>query len=120
MQMRRLDVMDIAVDDWDFLVTVDVVSRNRSDQGCTCASEGCRDVLDAHSIICNKSRRGNWFHNAVMERLFSAVMDELADQFARNGDARMRGVRYIGALHSLRLRHTTVGHVNPQPLNDEL
>ena len=66
---------------------------HHSDQGSTYASEDYQDVLVARGIICSMSRRGNCYDNAVMESFFSTVKSELADQFASNGDAKMRVVR---------------------------
>ena len=46
-------------------------------------------VLDARGIVCSMSRRGNCYDNAVMESFFSTGKNELADQFASHGDAKM-------------------------------
>ena len=68
---------------------------HHSDQGCTYASGDYQDLLDARGIVCSMSRRGNGYDNAVMERFFSTVKNELADQFASHGDAKMELFDYI-------------------------
>jgi hypothetical protein len=86
---------------------------HHSDQGCTYASEDYQDVLDAHGIVCSMSRRGNCYDNAVMESFFSTVKNELADQFASNGDAKMELFDYIEVFYNQRRRHSTVGRISP-------
>ena len=68
---------------------------HHSDQGCTYASEDYQDLLDARGIVCSMNRRGNCYDNAVMESFFSTVKNELADQFASHGDAKMELFDYI-------------------------
>ena len=58
----------------------DVGLRHHSDQGCTYASEDYQRLLDAYSITCSMSRRGNCYDNAVMEAFFSTVKSEVADR----------------------------------------
>ena len=86
---------------------------HHSDQGGTYASEDYQDVLDAHGIVCSMSRRGNCYDNAVMESFFSTVKNELADQFASNGDAKMELFDYIEVFYNQRRRHSTVGRISP-------
>ena len=86
---------------------------HHSDQGCTYASEDYQDVLDAHGIVCSMSRRGNCYDNAVMESFFSTVKNELADQFASNGDAKMELFDYIEVFYNQRRRDSTVGRISP-------
>jgi len=86
---------------------------HHSDQGCTYASEDYQDVLDAHGIVCSMSRRGNCYDNAVMESFFSTVKNELADQFASHGDAKMELFDYIEVFYNQRRRHSTVGRISP-------
>ena len=66
---------------------------HHSDQGCTYASEDYRRALEARSITCSMSRKGNCYDNAAMESFFSTFKTELGERFhfarAREG----RGVR---------------------------
>ena len=75
---------------------------HHSDQGCTYASEDYQDLLDARGIVCSMSRRGNCYDNAVMESFFSTVKNELADQFASHGDAKMELFDYIEVFYNQR------------------
>ena len=77
---------------------------HHSDQGCTYASEDYQDLLDARGIVCSMSRRGNCYDNAVMESFFSTVKNELADQFASHGDAKMELFDYIEVFYNQRRR----------------
>ena len=86
---------------------------HHSDQGCTYASEDYQALLDARGIVCSMSRRGNCHDNAVMESFFSTVKNELADQFASNGDAKMELFDYIEVFYNQRRRHSTLGQISP-------
>ena len=86
---------------------------HHSDQGCTYASEDDQDLLDARGIVCSMSRRGNCYDNAVMESFFSTVKNELADQFASHGDAKMELFDYIEVFYNQRRRHSTIGRISP-------
>ena len=86
---------------------------HHSDQGGTYASEDYQDILDARGIICSMSRRGNCYDNAVMESFFSTVKNELADQFASYGDAKMELFDYIEVFYNQRRRHSTIGRISP-------
>lgn len=86
---------------------------HHSDQGCTYASEDYQDLLDARGIVCSMSRRGNCYDNAVMESFFSTVKNELADQFASHGDAKMELFDYIEVFYNQQRRHSTIGRISP-------
>ena len=86
---------------------------HHSDQGCTYASEGYQEVLDAHRLTCSMSRRGNCYDNAVMEAFFSSVKSELADRFDNCGDAKMELFDYIEVFYNQRRRHSTLGQISP-------
>ena len=86
---------------------------HHSDQGCTYASGDYQDLLDARGIVCSMSRRGNCYDNAVMESFFSTVKNELADQFASHGDAKMELFDYIEVFYNQRRRHSTIGRISP-------
>ena len=79
----------------------------------TYASEDYQDLLDARGIVCSMSRRGNCYDNAVMESFFSTVKNELADQFASHGDAKMELFDYIEVFYNQRRRHSTIGRISP-------
>jgi len=68
---------------------------HHSDQGCTYASEDYRTRLDAHGITCSISRRGNCYHNAVMESWFSTVKSEEAERFESYAHAKEALFDYI-------------------------
>ena len=51
--------------------------------------------------------------SAVMESFFSTVKNELADQFASHGDAKMELFDYIEVFYNQRRRHSTIGHISP-------
>ena len=51
--------------------------------------------------------------NAVMESFFSTVKNELADQFASHGDAKMELFDYIEVFYNQRRRHSTIGRISP-------
>ena len=68
---------------------------HHSDQGCTYASEDYRTRLDAHGITCSMSRRGNCYHNAVMESWFSTVKSEEAERFESYAHAKEALFDYI-------------------------
>lgn len=86
---------------------------HHSDQGCTYASEDYQRRLAVHGIVCSMSRRGNCHDNAVMESFFSTVKNELGDQFASNGDAKMELFDYIEVFYNQRRRHSTLGQISP-------
>jgi putative transposase len=86
---------------------------HHSDQGCTYASEDYQRMLDANTITCSMSRRGNCYDNAVMEAFFSSLKSEVADRFPSCGDAKMELFDYIEAFYNQRRRHSTLGQVSP-------
>ena len=86
---------------------------HHSDQGSTYASEDYQAILDANSVVCSMSRRGNCYDNAVMESFFSTVKSELGDQFASNGDAKMELFDYIEVFYNQQSRHSTIGRISP-------
>ena len=48
-----------------------------------------------------------------MESFFSTVKNELADQFASHGDAKMELLDYIEVFYNQRRRHSTIGRISP-------
>ena len=56
---------------------------HHSDQGRTYASEDYHRVLDAYGITCSMIRRGDCYHNGVMEAFFSSVKSETADSLCQ-------------------------------------
>ena len=48
-----------------------------------------------------------------MESFFSAVKNELADQFARHGDAKMELFDFIEVFFNQNSRHSTLGQISP-------
>ena len=85
-----------------------------SDQGCTYASEDDQDLLDARGIVCSMESPGQLLRQRdVMERVFSTVKNELADQFASHGDAKMELFDYIEVFYNQRRRHSTIGRISP-------
>ncbi len=91
----------------------DIGVLHHSDQGCTYASEDYQRVLDAYSITCSMSRRGNCYDNAVMEAFFSSVKNETADRFASFGQAKMELFDYIEVFYNQRRRHSTLDQISP-------
>jgi transposase InsO family protein len=86
---------------------------HHSDQGSTYASEDYQRVLDAHSITCSMSRRGNCYDNAVMEAFFSSLKSEVADRFDSCGLAKMALFDYIEVFYNQRRRHSTLDYISP-------
>ena len=86
---------------------------HHSDRGSTYASEDYQRMLDAHSITCSMSRRGDCYDNAVMEAFFSTLKTELADRFESCGTAKMELFDYIEVFYNQRRRHSTIGYVSP-------
>ena len=86
---------------------------HHSDQGCTYASEDYQRLLDARSITCSMSRRGDCYDNAVMESFFSTVKSELADRFDSFAEAKMELFDYIEVFYNQRRRHSTLGQISP-------
>ena len=84
----------------------------RSGYSCNNA-EDYQDLLDARGIVCSMSRRGNCYDNAVVESFFSTVKNELADQFASHGDAKMELFDYIEVFYNQRRRHSTIDRISP-------
>ena len=48
-----------------------------------------------------------------MESFFSTVKNELADQVASHGDAKMELFDYIEVFYNQRRRHSTIGRISP-------
>ena len=48
-----------------------------------------------------------------MESFFSTVKNELADQFASHGDAKLELFDYIEVFYNQRRRHSTIGRISP-------
>ena len=86
---------------------------HHSDQGSPYASEDYQTLLEARSIACSMSRRGNCYVNAVMESFFSTVKSELRDRFDTCGDAKMELFDYIEVFYNQRRRHSTLGQISP-------
>ena len=86
---------------------------HHSDQGCTYASKDYQSLLDARSIVCSMSRRGNCYDNSVMESFFSTVKSELGEHFDSHGDAKMELFDYIEVFYNHRRRHSTLGQISP-------
>jgi transposase InsO family protein len=86
---------------------------HHSDQGCTYASDDYQRILEARSITCSMSRRGDCYDNAVIESFFSTVKSELADRFDSFGEAKMELFDYIEVFYNQRRRHSTLGQISP-------
>ena len=97
----------------------DVGLLHHSDRGCTYASEDYQRMLDAHSITCSMSRKGDCYDNAVMEAFFSTVKTELADRFESCGEAKMQLFDYLEVFYNQRRRHSTIGYVSPASFERE-
>jgi len=86
---------------------------HHSDQGSTYASEDYQAVLETHGITCSMSRRGNCYHNAVMESFFATVKTEEAEHFDSCGDAKMALFDFIEVFYNQQRRHSTLGQISP-------
>ena len=86
---------------------------HHSDQGSTYASEDYRDLLDANSIVCSMSRRGNCLDNAAMESWFSMVKAELGETFESIAHGKEQLFDYIEVFYNQKRRHSTLDYLSP-------
>jgi putative transposase len=92
--------------------TADLV--HHSDRGSTYASTEYRRALQARSIECSMSRKGDCWDNAVAESFFASLKREMEDIDLLEGwAAATASVReYIG-FYNLQRRHSTIDYRSP-------
>ncbi len=82
---------------------------HHSDEGRTYASEDYQTILEAPSLVCSMSRRGNCYDNAVIESFFSIVKSELGEHFDSDCAAKIASFDYIEVFYNQRRRPSTLG-----------
>ena len=86
---------------------------HHSDQGSTYASEDYQKILDAHSITCSMSRRGQVLDNAAMESWNSTFKMECSERFDSQEIARDECFDYIEMFYNGERRHSSLGYISP-------
>ena len=88
---------------------------HHSDRGTRYTSEQCQWLMTEHGIRCSLSRAGDVWDNAAIESFFSTLKTErTAVKIYRSRNAAQADVfDYIGRLHNLRRRHSTLGYLSP-------
>jgi transposase InsO family protein len=86
---------------------------HHTDRGSPYASEDYQKELEARSITCSMSRRGNCYDNAAMESWFNTLKTELGDGFETIGDAKHELFEYIEIFYNQKRRHSALGYLSP-------
>lgn len=85
-----------------------------SDRGSQYASQMHMGLLERHALVCNMSRKGNCWDNAVMERFFLNLKERVWQRdYANHAGAKADIADYIvGFYNPIRL-HSTLGYQSP-------
>jgi len=88
---------------------------HHSDRGTQYASADYRELLQAHSIECSMSRRGDCWDNAVIESFFATLKKELVrgTQWKTRSEARAAIFEYIEVWYNRQRRHSSIGYLSP-------
>ena len=87
---------------------------HHSDRGSTYASEDYRKVLEAGSIECSMSRKGDCWDNAVAESFFASLKRELdIDDFESWEAANLSIGEYIEGFYNPCRRHSALNYNSP-------
>ncbi|GEM_PF-2746092 len=86
-----------------------------SDRGSQYASELYQDLLDEHGFVCNMSRNGNCWDNAVAERVFLNLRMERVwqRQYANHTEARNDVADYIVSFYNCERLNAALGNLPP-------
>jgi len=87
---------------------------HHSDQGSQYTSEDFQRLLAAEGITCSMSRRGDCWHNSVVESFFASLKKERIRRktYATRDAARADVFNYIEVFYNVRRRHSTLGKVS--------
>jgi putative transposase len=86
-----------------------------SDRGSQYAATDYQQRLQQHKMVCNMSRKGDCWDNAVVESFFATLKVELLgdDVFADQATAQKLVFEYIETYYNRRRRHSTLSYVSP-------
>ncbi len=92
-----------------------------SDRGSQYASHDYRGALQAANISCSMSRRGNCWDNAVAERFFGTLKNELvhSQNFASQEIAKTAIVEWIEVFYNRQRIHSTLNYRSPIQFEEE-
>ena len=88
---------------------------HHTDRGSQYAANDYRKLLEARSITCSMSRKGNCWDNAVAESFFATLKVEFVHEtlFHTRAQATREIFEYIEVFYNRVWRHSSVGYVSP-------
>ena len=94
---------------------------HHTDRGVQYASVEYRAQLEAQSMTCSMSRKGNCWDNAVAESFFATLKRELVDgsEWRTRDEARTAVFHYIETWYNRRRRHSALGYRSPEEYERE-
>lgn len=89
---------------------------HHSDRGVQYASEGYRQMLQTHQIVCSMSRLGDCYDNAMMESFWCTLKTELVyhQKFATRAKARQMIFEYVLGFYNRVRRHSSLSYRSPE------
>lgn len=85
-----------------------------SDRGSQYASQMHMGLLERHALVCNMSRRGNCWDNAMMERFFLNLKERVWQRdYANHAGAKADITDYIVGFYNPMRLHSTLGYQSP-------
>jgi putative transposase len=90
--------------------------RHHSDQGKQYIASVYQTLLTRRGVVRSVSRKVNCYDNAVVERFFSTLKNELVRHrdFADRDEARRAIFDYVEAFYNRRRLHQTLGYCSPE------
>lgn len=89
---------------------------HHTDQGATYTSVAYQHRLAEHGIAASMSRKGNCYDNAVAERFFSTLKNDLVHErdYHTREEARAEIFEFIEVFYNRQRLHQTLGYVSPE------
>jgi len=86
-----------------------------SDQGSTYASGSYQQQLRTNKLRCSMSRKGECLDNAVAERFFGSLKNELVyhEDYRTRAQARQSIFEYIEVFYNRQRRHAFLNYMTP-------
>lgn len=92
-----------------------------SDRGSQYCSDDYQKMLKAYGLICNMSRKGNCWDNAVAESFFHSIKTELiyTERYATREEAKQSVFQYIEVYYNRVRRHSAIGSIAPEVFENQ-
>jgi transposase InsO family protein len=88
---------------------------HRSVRGSQYTAANYRELLAGFGIVVSMRRKGDWNHNALMERFFGTLKSECVDRqsFGSRAQARQVTFEYLEVFYNRQRLRSSLGYVSP-------